>query len=232
MSTGRRLTSGPRSCGASAEGSLCPGSRRRTGGAPASASHRKLLPALVRSLPPSGPPSAAGVVFVSCCSAHEILMRERLAGGGAPPPASSSAPLAPPPAAAASRPPLAPSPWGSGPASSGSSPPPPRHKGASPASRNPACGAAMATLARLDSARGARLERCARPRAWGAQVLQPRVIRGPRTLVLEHQVYHPRGLRVYFSINPARWTRAYGGVRLRTPAWGFMPLCMPQHRLA
>lgn len=92
MSTGRRLTSGPRSCGASAEGSLCPGSRIRTGGAPASASHRKLLPALVRSLPPSGPQSAAGVVFVSCCSAHEILMRERLAGEGAPPPARTSAP--------------------------------------------------------------------------------------------------------------------------------------------
>lgn len=181
MSTGRRLTSGPRSCSASAEGSLCPGSRLRTGGAPASASHRKLLPALVRSLPPSGPPSAAGVVFVSCCSAHEILMRERLAGGGAPPPARASAPLAPPPAPATPRPPLSRSPStprGSWPASGGSPPPPPRHKGTSGASSIPARGAAIATLARPDSARGALMERCAPP---PSREPKPRAPRNGRT---------------------------------------------------
>lgn len=54
----------PREC----RGLFVPGSQRRTGGAPASASPRKLLPALVRSLPPSGPPSAAGGVFVAAAA--------------------------------------------------------------------------------------------------------------------------------------------------------------------
>lgn len=104
---GRRLTSGPRSCGASAEGSLCPSSQRRTGGAPASASHRKLLPALVRSLPPSGPPSAAGVVFVAAAAPMKFY-NAGAAGGRRrptpPPPALASA-LLPPHRASATPPP-------------------------------------------------------------------------------------------------------------------------------
>ena len=49
-------------------GLFVPGLTAQNWGAPASASHRKLLPVLVRSLPPSGPPSAAGIVFVAAAA--------------------------------------------------------------------------------------------------------------------------------------------------------------------
>lgn len=66
---GRRLTSSRRSCGSSAEVSLCPGSQRRTGEplqAPPIANSSPYSSAA--SLPPSGPPSSAGIVFVAAAA--------------------------------------------------------------------------------------------------------------------------------------------------------------------
>lgn len=149
----------------------------------------------------------------SCCSAHEILMRERLAGGGAPPLVLASALLPPPRAPATPHPTLCPLPGvGTGrleaAGSRGSARPPPLHKGASPAARSasriPARGAAMATLAQLDLApRGWRRASWRRattdpaPKAWTPGV------RGLERRVPEYQVLNPQGLRVCPSINPA-----------------------------